>query len=71
MVPMEAFFRVLPLSEADLPRLGSAVPRGRLGTPEDRAAAVLYLASPAAGWVTGQNLLFGGGRAGGRAAEHR
>jgi NAD(P)-dependent dehydrogenase (short-subunit alcohol dehydrogenase family) len=34
-------------------------------------AAVLYLASPAAGWVTGQNLLVGGGRDGGRSVEYR
>lgn len=70
MVPTEAFFRVLQFSEADLPRLGSTVPLGRLGTPEDMAAAVFYLASPAAGWVTGQNLLVGGGRDGGRSVEH-
>ena len=71
MVPTEAFFRVLQFSEADLPRLGSAVPLGRLGTPGDMAAAALYLAFPAAGWVTGQNLLVGGGRDGGRSVEHR
>jgi NAD(P)-dependent dehydrogenase (short-subunit alcohol dehydrogenase family) len=35
------------------------------------AAAVLYLASSAAGWVTGQNLLVGGGRDGGRTVEDR
>jgi len=42
-----------------------------MGTPQDMAAAVLYLASPAASWVTGQNLLVGGGREGGRSVEHR
>ena len=29
-------------------------PMGRLGTPEDIACAVLYLASPASAWVTGK-----------------
>jgi NAD(P)-dependent dehydrogenase (short-subunit alcohol dehydrogenase family) len=61
MMPTEAFFRVLQFSEAALSRLGSTVPLGRLGTPEDMAAAVLYLASPAADWVTGQNLLVADG----------
>ncbi len=36
-------------------------PLGRLGTPEDVAAAVIFLASPAAGYVTGQTLLVDGG----------
>ena len=36
-------------------------PIGRLGTPEDVAAAVLFFASPAAGFVTGQTLLVDGG----------
>lgn len=36
-------------------------PLGRLGTPEDVAAAVVFFASPAAGFVTGQTLLVDGG----------
>jgi NAD(P)-dependent dehydrogenase (short-subunit alcohol dehydrogenase family) len=71
IVPTESFHRVLQFTEADLPALVDTVPLGRLGTPEDMAAAVLYFASPAAGWVTGQNLLVGGGRDGGRSVEHR
>lgn len=39
----------------------SKVPLGRLGRPEDVAQAVVYLASDAAGYVTGQNLLVDGG----------
>ena len=36
-------------------------PTARLGTPEDVAAAVCYLASDAAAWVTGQTLPVNGG----------
>lgn len=36
-------------------------PMARLGTPEDIALAVLYLASPAGGWVTGKVFEIDGG----------
>ncbi len=36
-------------------------PLGRLGTPEDVADACLFLASPAARWITGADLLVDGG----------
>jgi 3-oxoacyl-[acyl-carrier protein] reductase len=39
------------------------VPAGRLGSPDDIAAAVLYLASEEAGYVTGQTLHVNGGMA--------
>ncbi|MER2507246.1 SDR family oxidoreductase [Amaricoccus sp.] len=42
--------------------LGEVVPLGRLGEPEEAAAAVIYLASPAASFVTGQILAVDGGR---------
>jgi 7-alpha-hydroxysteroid dehydrogenase len=38
------------------------IPMGRYGTPEDIAAAVVYMASPAASWVTGQCLYVTGGK---------
>lgn len=37
------------------------VPLGRIGRPEDVAEAIVYLGSPAAAYVTGQNLLVDGG----------
>ena len=37
------------------------IPLGRLGSPEDIAAAVLYLASPGAAYVTGTTLHVNGG----------
>jgi 3-oxoacyl-[acyl-carrier protein] reductase len=39
-----------------------AVPLGRIGTPEDVAAAVVWLASDAAAFVTGTVLSVDGGR---------
>jgi 3-oxoacyl-[acyl-carrier protein] reductase len=39
------------------------VPAGRLGTPDDVAAAVVYIASDEAGYMTGQTLHVNGGMA--------
>ena len=41
----------------------ASVPAGRLGTPADVAAAVVFLASGEAGYVTGQTLHINGGMA--------
>jgi 3-oxoacyl-[acyl-carrier protein] reductase len=51
------------LGEAVRGKLLERIPTGRMGTPEDIGAAVLYLASPEAGWVTGQTLHVNGGMA--------
>ena len=37
------------------------IPLGRLGSPEDIAAAVAFLTSPAAGYITGVTLHVNGG----------
>lgn len=39
-----------------------SIPAGRLGTPEEVAQVVVFLASPLAGWVTGQTLSVDGGQ---------
>jgi 3-oxoacyl-[acyl-carrier protein] reductase len=56
-----AMTEVLPAEQAE--RLKGAIPAGRMGDPADIAAAVLYLASAEAGYVTGQTLHVNGGMA--------
>jgi 3-oxoacyl-[acyl-carrier protein] reductase len=51
------------LSEAQHAKLADSIPLGRLGQPADIAAAVLYLASDEAAWVTGATLHVNGGMA--------
>jgi 3-oxoacyl-[acyl-carrier protein] reductase len=51
------------LSEQQRSRLTESIPLGRIGKPEDVAAAVAYLASDEAGWVTGATLHVNGGMA--------
>jgi 7-alpha-hydroxysteroid dehydrogenase len=60
-VATEAFLDVLGVGNK-LDELARTIPLGRMGSPDDIAAAVLYLASPAASWVTGEHLLVAGGR---------
>lgn len=60
-VPTEVFMEAFRLTPEQLPALAANVPLGRLGEPEDMAAAVVYLASPAASWVTGQTIAVTGG----------
>ncbi|MBV9116788.1 MAG: 3-oxoacyl-[acyl-carrier-protein] reductase [Acetobacteraceae bacterium] len=51
------------LSEQQRARIAGAIPLARLGQPSDIAAAVVYLASDEAGWVTGATLHVNGGMA--------
>jgi 3-oxoacyl-[acyl-carrier protein] reductase len=51
------------LNEKQRETVLSKVPAARLGTPEDIAAAAVYLASNEAGYVTGQTLHVNGGMA--------
>jgi 3-oxoacyl-[acyl-carrier protein] reductase len=39
-----------------------SIPFGRLGQPEEVARVALFLASPLAGWITGQNIAVDGGQ---------
>ena len=41
-----------------------SIPAKRIGNPEDVAAAVLFLASPAAGYISGQTIVVDGGMTG-------
>lgn len=43
-------------------RARDSIPFGRMGTPEEVAGVVLFLASPMAAWVTGQTLVADGGQ---------
>jgi 3-oxoacyl-[acyl-carrier protein] reductase len=51
------------LGEPQREKLLGAIPAGRLGSPEDVAACVAYLASDEAAYVTGQTLHVNGGMA--------
>lgn len=60
-VVTEAFREVLGVSDR-LDELARTIPLGRTGTPDDIAAMVVFLASPAASWITGEHHLVAGGR---------
>jgi 3-oxoacyl-[acyl-carrier protein] reductase len=51
------------LPEQQRARLGAAIPAGRFGVPADIGAAIAYLASAEAAYVTGQTLHVNGGMA--------
>jgi 3-oxoacyl-[acyl-carrier protein] reductase len=49
------------LDEARRQAVAASTPLGRWGTPEDVAGAAVFLASPAASFMTGQMMMIGGG----------
>ena len=49
------------LNEKQVAAIREAIPAQKFGTPEDIAAATVYLASPEAGYMTGQTLHVNGG----------
>ena len=49
------------LGDAILNEVKKNIPAKRIGHPDDVSACVLFLASPAAGYVTGQTLTVDGG----------
>ena len=62
-VPTEIMMKAMKLEDKDLPGLEKMLrlPAGRLGTPEDLGAAVLYFSAKSTEWVTGQCLSVSGG----------
>jgi 7-alpha-hydroxysteroid dehydrogenase len=62
-IPTEVFLEFTKMTKEDIPNMGKqfGVPLGRVGTPEDIAPAVVYLASPASSWMTGQDVVINGG----------
>lgn len=51
------------LDESQAERINAQIPAGRMGTADEVAAAVAFLASDAAGYVTGQTVHVNGGMA--------
>jgi NAD(P)-dependent dehydrogenase (short-subunit alcohol dehydrogenase family) len=52
---------VVSMDEAARQQMNNSIPWKRMGTPDDIAQAVVYLASPGADYVTGQVLIVDGG----------
>lgn len=64
LTPIQQKFGLPPeVAEAQAKHYCSRIPLGRFGTPEEVANAVLFLASPAASYITGVELPLDGGLA--------
>lgn len=61
-VMTETFSKVVTNDPEQIAEIESTIPLGRIGRPEDIASTVLFLASDAASWITGQMILVAGGR---------
>ena len=61
-IPTEVMLQAIGRDESELDQVLEDwnIPLGRLGTPQDIGAACVYLASDAAGWVSGEILRVGG-----------
>jgi 3-oxoacyl-[acyl-carrier protein] reductase len=57
----EMFHDVIPADSAREEALAAAIPVKRLGAPDDVARAVMFFASPASSFITGQTLFVCGG----------
>jgi len=62
-IPTEVFLEFLKLEEKDIPTLGKkfGIPLGRVGDPDDISPAVVFLASSASSWMTGETIVIKGG----------
>ena len=62
-IPTQNFIECTKVDPTQLDAMEKAlpIPLRRFGTPEDIGAAVVFMASPAASWVTGQCLYVTGG----------
>ena len=58
---------VAEMPESARDRLTSVIPMGRMGTAEEVAALVVFLAGPTAGYITGQTIAVDGGTTAGMA----
>jgi len=60
IIPTKLRFDAMDVAGLDVEEVAAQVPLG-FGTPRDVGSAVVYLASPAARWVTGQTIQVAGG----------
>jgi 3-oxoacyl-[acyl-carrier protein] reductase len=57
----EMFHQIIPADSPKIARIVGSIPVRRLGRPEDVVRAVMFLAAPEAGFITGQTLFVCGG----------